>query len=175
MANNSIKITRVGDDELTHFGVIGMRWGHRKVGPVGRAVGNAVAKEHQVIGKIQRKAANAARKDEQSIRSQKSQMLALTKNGKSLFTEKQVDDIANNYHERAKKLDSKATNHERLSKQLSSSKQIKEKQKAQGKTQVEKLLKKNGTVEEWKLSSKEEQDLFNELKNSGGFDEYLDE
>lgn len=144
-----VKVT--SEDELTHWGVLGMKWGVRKdrdgvsyrkaekdldssklkskdsrgetrktrrIGPLGTVAAKGVAGAHKTIGKVQRSSANAAKKDEKSIRTQRKQMLALTKNGKPLFNANEVDDIANYYAERASILNKKADKHEKFANQI---------------------------------------------------------
>ena len=90
----------------------------KKIGPVGSTVVKGTASLHKGLAKIDRNAANAAKRDAESIRSQKSQMLALTKNGKPLFSKKQVDDMIKAYDSQANKSESKAKKHEQFAKQL---------------------------------------------------------
>lgn len=99
-------------NDLNHTGVLGMRWGHRKMGPVGSTIVKGTASLHKGLAKIDRNASSASKRDAESIRSQKKQMLALTKNGKPLFTEKDIDNMINAYDTRANKSESKAKSHE---------------------------------------------------------------
>ena len=90
----------------------------KKIGPVGSTLVKGTASLHKGLAKIDRSAANASKRDAESIRSQKDQMLALTKNGKPLFSEKDVDNMIKAYDSQANKSESKAKKHERYAKQL---------------------------------------------------------
>ena len=90
----------------------------KKIGPVGSTLVKGTASLHKGLAKIDRSAANASKRDAESIRSQKSQMLALTKNGKPLFSEKDVDNMIKAYDSNTNKSESKAKKHERYANQL---------------------------------------------------------
>lgn len=110
------------DGELMHYGVKGMKWGVRRKrspGVVGRATVKGVAKLHQGIANMQRKSAQSIKKDADSIRSNRTAMLsAKSRNGKSLFTEKDIDDMLLGLDKQYKTVEKKARSHERFAKQL---------------------------------------------------------
>lgn len=110
------------NNELQHHGVLGMKWGRRKIGPVGSTALKGTASLHKGLAKVNSKAANASKRDAESIRSQRKQMLALTKNGKPLFSEKDIDNMIKSYESKGNKSASKAKNHETYAKQLSKNK-----------------------------------------------------
>ena len=80
-----------------------MKWGKRKINPPSL---------NKSLAKSNRRAANKARLDAESIRSQKKQMLALTKNGKPLFTEKDINNMIKTYDSQAKKSEEKARSYD---------------------------------------------------------------
>jgi cytochrome oxidase assembly protein ShyY1 len=89
------------------------------IGPIGRGIVKTVAKTQQTVANVQRKSAKSQRIDSQSIKTQKSKMLqAKTKDGKPLFTEKEIDDMISASNTSARKQELKALGHEQFAKQL---------------------------------------------------------
>ena len=109
------------EDELRHYGVLGMKWGVRRkrMGIVGRTTVKGVAKIHKGISSVQKRSANVKKKDYESIKSQKDKMLALKdRKGNPLFTEKDVDNMIRGLEKQYKNIESKARSHERFANQL---------------------------------------------------------
>lgn len=112
----------MNEQELMHFGVKGMKWGvrrNRRIGVIGRTTVKGVAKLHQGISNMQKKSASKIKKDADSIREQKNQMLSLkARNGKSLFTEKDLNNMIKSLDNSYKKAEQKARKHEKFANQL---------------------------------------------------------
>ena len=105
--------------ELYHHGVLGMKWGHRKtVGPLGQVAGKGTASIHKSLAKLDRNAAKKAKTNYESIKTQQKQMLALTKNGKPLFSKADINNMLNAYASQASKSEAKAKRHEEYANKL---------------------------------------------------------
>ena len=121
---------------IYHYGIKGQKWGvrryqnedgsltsagkkRRSLGPAGELAVKGTASIHKGISKIQSMQAKSVRKDEESIRSKKEAMLSLkSKDGKPLFTEKDINDMLSSLDKKASSIESKSRYHERFANQL---------------------------------------------------------
>ena len=124
------------EEIIYHHGIKGQKWGvrryqnedgtltpagkkRRSLGLAGELAVKGTASIHKGISKIQSKQAKSVRKDEESIRSKKNEMLSLKgRDGKPLFTEKDIDDMISSLDKQASSIESKARRHEKFANQL---------------------------------------------------------
>ena len=155
------------EDELTHWGVLGMKWGVRKdkqravtlsPDPKDSSVTKKVKKDYNQMSDSDFRKKYGASKDLYAKRVSKYgdpyMNAPLAKIGK--FMEKQAKQNAERYMESAQKKENK-------------------KLQTKGKSYAEVTLKTSKGDETWRVYGREEAELFKELESTGGFDEYKNE